>query len=124
VQIAERDEIYRAYWDGTCDNLPRLAALTAFDMSINAGPLATRKLIQAALGLKSDGVFGPVTLTALRNLQQFGVLNGQVEVFTLRLLMERMVFYRILAKNAVLRPNLFSWVARVTDFYTDHVRDA
>jgi lysozyme family protein len=119
IKLHERDAIYRRYWDGTCDKLPRLAALTAFDMSINAGPLATRKLIQAALGVESDGVFGPKTLAAIEEAS----LHGPVQ-FAKSLLLERVVFYRILAKNAVLRPNLHSWIARVADFYTDYVRGA
>lgn len=122
VKTDERDAIYRKYWDGVCENLPRLAALTVFDMSINAGPAAARKVVQRALNLPDDGVYGPVTRTAISRLTQYGVLNGQVDVFILRILLERVAFYRDLARKPNLRPNLNSWIARVADFYTDHVR--
>lgn len=124
VATAERDAIYRKYWDGVCEGLPRLAAFIAFDMSINAGPAEARKCIQRALNLTDDGVFGRMSIIAICNLVKYGTANSQCDVFTLRLLLERVVFYRNLARNERLRPNLNSWVARVADFYTDHVRHA
>lgn len=54
------------YWDAVHgDDLPGGIDYAAFDFAINAGPSASRKLIQKALGVNADGVFGPVTLASI-----------------------------------------------------------
>ncbi|CAB4152394.1 zliS Lysozyme family protein [uncultured Caudovirales phage] len=56
------------YWDSVRgDDLPVGMDYAVFDFAINAGPNAARKMTQTALGVTSDGVFGPATLNAIKN---------------------------------------------------------
>ena len=57
----------RDYWDAVAgDLLPSGIDYAAFDFAINAGGYASRKFIQSALGVNDDGIFGPVTLAAIK----------------------------------------------------------
>lgn len=58
--------IYRKkYWDAVhADALPGALALQVFDAAVNHGVGAAITLLQRALGVKADGVLGPVTLNA------------------------------------------------------------
>ena len=54
------------YWDAVSgDLLPSGLDYAAFDFAINAGPAASRKMIQRALGVVADGAIGPNTLKAI-----------------------------------------------------------
>jgi len=54
------------YWDAVSgDLLPSGVDYAAFDFAINAGPVASRKMIQRALGVVADGSIGPNTLKAI-----------------------------------------------------------
>jgi lysozyme family protein len=122
-------EIYRAYWDGTCDAVAQRAPLTAhclFDMAINAGPATARRILQRALDLvedgdlgdlADDGKLGPNTLAVIRRLGP-----GDDEVLCLWTLMERVRYYDEAAQSPRLRPNLKSWVGRTMWFYDEFVR--
>lgn len=56
------------YWDAVMgDVLCAGLDYAAFDFAINAGPTASRKLIQKSLSINSDGVFGPMTLKAIKD---------------------------------------------------------
>jgi lysozyme family protein len=55
------------YWDAVHgDDLPTGLDYAAFDFAINAGPGASRKMIQRALGVTADGAFGPMTMAAIQ----------------------------------------------------------
>jgi lysozyme family protein len=55
------------YWDAVKgDDLPSGVDYAAFDFAINAGPSASRKMIQLALGVTADGAFGPMTMAAIQ----------------------------------------------------------
>jgi len=55
------------YWDAVSgDLLPSGLDYAAFDFAINAGPGASRKMIQKALGVVADGSIGPNTLAAIQ----------------------------------------------------------
>ncbi len=66
LTLAEAKEIYRRdYWGKVRgDELPWHVAFNAFDMAVNSGPPIARITTQKALGVRADGVFGPVTLAA------------------------------------------------------------
>ena len=54
------------YWDAVMgDSLPSGLDYAAFDFAINAGPAASRKMIQRALNVVVDGSIGPNTLKAM-----------------------------------------------------------
>ena len=63
----------RDYWDAVKgDELPGGVDYAAFDFAINAGPGASRKMIQRALGVTADGAIGPATMAAIK------ATNGKV----------------------------------------------
>lgn len=59
--------IYRArYWRAArCGELPTGLDLMVFDAAVNMGPGTAVRLLQTAVGVAADGVFGPRTLTAV-----------------------------------------------------------
>jgi len=59
----------RDYWDACrCDELPPHVAIALADSAFNQGPATAIKLLQAALALPVDGILGPKTLAAARQL--------------------------------------------------------
>jgi lysozyme family protein len=69
VATLSRDEaaaIYRrSYWTPAGGaGLPEGLDLVAFDSAVNMGPGTAARLLQAALGVTTDGVIGPRTLAA------------------------------------------------------------
>jgi lysozyme family protein len=59
--------IYDAhYWRrARCDELPPALALCMFDCAVNQGSVTAVKILQRALNVQPDGVFGPTTLNAV-----------------------------------------------------------
>jgi lysozyme family protein len=124
----ELRDIYRQYWDGTCDrvalNCP-LTALCLFDLAINAGPGTVRKLLQRALDLNEpDHAIGDVDDDGKLGPQTYGALSlvTDDQQLCVWLLMERVRFYDDLADSPRLRPNLKSWIHRTIQFYDKHIR--
>jgi lysozyme family protein len=53
-------------WDAAhCDELPQGVAFILFDAIVNQGPSAAVRMLQMALGVKSDGVVGPQTISSV-----------------------------------------------------------
>ena len=50
------------YWNPWCDQLPAGVDYLYFDFCVNAGPHQATKILQRAIGITDDGVFGPITL--------------------------------------------------------------
>jgi lysozyme family protein len=65
---AEVEELFRRqYWDAVRgDDLPPGIDLAVYDFAINAGPSRAIRHLQAALGVRQDGVIGHVSLAAAR----------------------------------------------------------
>lgn len=67
-EITEYDarRIYKTdYWDRIRgDELPEPVAIGVFDMAVNAGNRTAVRLLQRVLGVKDDGIIGPVTIDA------------------------------------------------------------
>ena len=64
------------YWDAVMgDSLPSGLDYAAFDFAINAGSNASRKMVQIAVGVNNDGIFGPATLKAIQNADAKDVLG-------------------------------------------------
>jgi lysozyme family protein len=58
-------QIYsQKYWLPECDPLPKGEDYLLFDMKVNMGARQAIILLQRALGVAADGIFGPLTLTA------------------------------------------------------------
>ncbi len=56
------------YWlKARCDLMPGRLAATVFDSAVNNGVSGAVRLLQTALGLHADAVFGPGTVAALQS---------------------------------------------------------
>lgn len=66
IEDAEVSAIYHDnYWTPcACDQLPERLAAAVFDMAVNSGPWNAKLTLQRSLGVRADGVIGPVTLKA------------------------------------------------------------
>ena len=66
IDSHEVECIYGAYWkDAKCDRIPEPLDLLVFDCAINSGAGRALKLLQRALGINADGLWGPVTVDSL-----------------------------------------------------------
>jgi lysozyme family protein len=62
ITRAEGDAIYRMnYWEPFCPRLQNGLDLSFFDTSVNMGPEEATRILQVALGIADDGVWGPQT---------------------------------------------------------------
>lgn len=75
MDVVER--IYKAmYWDAmSCDNFEFAIAFHMFDAAVNHGLLNARKILQRAVGVKDDGMIGPVSLAAIRQQPVFALVS-------------------------------------------------
>jgi len=93
------------YWDAVKgDELPNGVDYAAFDFAINAGPSAARKMIQRALGVTADGVFGPKTMAAIQSADAKDLMK--------KFSNEKIVFYKNLSNFKVYGNG---WLKRVED---------
>lgn len=91
------------YWDrARCEELNQDIRYIHFDTAVNCGIRQATKILQRAGGINDDGVFGPQTLTASKNV----TIKRYAE--------ERILFYKDLVKQ---RPSnqkfLNGWIKRV-----------
>lgn len=64
IELAKRVYVER-YWKPVCaDDLPPSVRYAMFDAAVNSGPAQAILWLQRALGVKADGVLGPITLKA------------------------------------------------------------
>ena len=66
LSVSGAADIYRRqYWDRCkCDSLPGGIALLIFDSAVNLGPNWASRQLQRSLGVKTDGIIGPITIDA------------------------------------------------------------
>jgi lysozyme family protein len=66
---ARAKELFRRdYWEPChCDDLPAPIAIAFADSAFNQGVGTAIKLLQKSLGVKADGVIGPITRAAANN---------------------------------------------------------
>lgn len=114
ISHAEVEAIYRErYWQAArTDDLPAPLRLLHFDAAVNCGVENAVKFLQRALGVKADGMFGPITLGALQ--------RAQVSSLAHDLLWERLRYYHAIAgrhrpDGRDLRAFLLGWLGRVLD---------
>lgn len=71
LTLGDAKAIYkRDYWDRVRgDELPPALALLTFDAAVNAGVAAGSRFLQAALGVKVDGMIGSKTVAAARKVK-------------------------------------------------------
>ncbi len=98
---------YRRYFVGSrAAALPDGLADAHFDASVNVGAGRATKLLQEALAIRVDGVFGPITLAA--------AYRCVPETAVTRLLDARADFYRDLGARPAAHRFLTGWLNRVT----------
>lgn len=103
--------IYEAnYWNRICGNeLPSGLDLTVFDFAVNSGPSRASKYLQRLVGVKEDGVIGPMTLQAVEDMiecKQHGVEHAIEEYAELRQnFYERLNTYETFGKGWTRRVN-------------------
>jgi len=70
--------LYREkYWDRPrCGTLPVGIDYCVFDTAVNSGPGRAVKFLQEVVGVKADGVIGPITLAAVRAMNPRDVIDG------------------------------------------------
>jgi lysozyme family protein len=68
LTLDDAKAIYRAdFWDKVRgDELPFRLGFNLFDGAVNSGPSRAIKWLQNAAGVAADGVFGPVTMAAVK----------------------------------------------------------
>lgn len=73
------------FWDASgCDQLPIGVDLMVFDCAVNSGPRRAAHTLQEALGVASDGVIGPVTISQVLSASPFEIIDlfaGKREAF-------------------------------------------
>lgn len=101
AKLYERD-----YWlKACCDKLPAGLAIAHFDGAVQHGPTTAIRLLQRALGVQQDGVFGQITLAAA--LRQSGAA-------VTKLLAVRGLYYHDIVQNdASQRVFLKGWLHRL-----------
>ena len=70
LTLDQAQAIYqRDYWvPAGCDVVPDAIKFDVFDTAVNSGVRAAIKMIQGAVGQTTDGILGPLTLQALKNM--------------------------------------------------------
>ena len=82
IEVAK--EIYRKrYWRPEFEKMPYVVAFQCFDSAVNSGALVAVKWLQRAVGVREDGIIGPITLAAVARLDplviviRFGAIRLQ-----------------------------------------------
>jgi lysozyme family protein len=77
LTLDKAKEIYRRdYWGERCDGLKSGVDYVYFDMCVNNGKAAANKLLQRALGITADGIWGPQTEGAVAQADPAKVINA------------------------------------------------
>lgn len=76
----EVEQIYHlCYWSAAkCDALPWPASAAHFDAAVNHGVARAARMLQEALGVKVDGIIGPVTLAAAGSADTQQLVNAML----------------------------------------------
>ena len=73
-------KVYRKnYWDACrCEAMPDLLRYPLFDAAVNSGPKQSIKWLQAAAGIKADGIIGPMTQQAVAVLNPYALKTSMI----------------------------------------------
>ncbi|AXG42217.1 MULTISPECIES: glycoside hydrolase family 108 protein [Photorhabdus] len=98
---------YRDFWlKAGCDKLPAGISLAVFDAAVQHGIKPAVQQLQRAVGVRDDGVIGPVTLNAVETFAP--------QYLFIRLLNRRALAYaRIIAVNPTQKVFLDGWFNRL-----------
>lgn len=98
---------WKKYWlDAKCDQIPDPFAQFLFDCRVNHQPYTANRLLQLGLGVKADGVIGPVTLAAAH--------NADVEICLARMFAHRAeLYHNLVVSNSTSAKFLNGWYYRL-----------
>lgn len=97
----------RNFWDPLhLDEVKPCCAMVIYDTAVNMGPTYARKLAQQALGVPADGVWGPVTRSALRLCDDRKTAVAMCHI-------RRARYHELVKGNAALGAFLKGWLRRV-----------
>jgi lysozyme family protein len=75
MPVAVVKDIYRErYWNPAFDRMPYAVAFQCFDAAVNSGPAVAIKWLQKAVGVKDDGIIGPVTMAAVAKVDPLAIV--------------------------------------------------
>lgn len=119
ITYTEWRDIYATYWSRAHgDDLPYRTAATVVDMAFNAGPKAAIRCLQRAMGVLDDGIWGPITESAVDGARLYDLELAQATNW------ERVREYRaIVRRKPVKLPNLPGWLKRALDFYDEFLME-
>lgn len=86
LEVEVSDIYYSSYWEPYCNRFPKGIDYLCFDFGVNAGPHEANLILQRSLGVKIDGIIGPITREALDRWKDIRTL---IEIFT----RHRIAFY-------------------------------
>ena len=82
ITVDQAKYIYkRDYWFKELDELPYSISAKLFDMSVNMGKFQAIKIAQRAAGVKDDGMIGPKTMEALKDLNVQKMCDEQTRFY-------------------------------------------
>jgi lysozyme family protein len=111
LSLGMAKRIYKVdYWDpNQLDKLPQVLAENVFDCGVNCGVWTAAKMLQVVVGVKADGIIGPITLVAMEDkLQAAGerfLVSAYLEVREDR-------YYDICRTNPSQKKFLKGWINR------------
>ena len=114
VSHLTRAEAVRVYWEmywtpSRCSDLPHAIRAIHFDAAVNHGITRAAKLLQQACSVEEDGVIGPVTLAAARDIP--------AAMLRSRYLVARYRFYgQIINRDKSQRDFIAGWMNRMEEF--------
>lgn len=117
IAMDEVELIYFRYWrDAGCDRLPEPLDLFVFDCAINSGVPRAIKLLQRALGVNDDGIWGPRTNYAL----EVHIGHDRIHELANAYLDERLGWYdEIIERDPKQSVFAKGWVNRVENLRTE-----
>jgi len=72
---------HQTYWLGSrSDLLPGAPAVMHFDAAVNHGVAGAARMLQAAAGVDTDGIIGPITIGAARSANQMALVNRYANI--------------------------------------------
>lgn len=109
------EAFYRGkYWNiPKCDTLPALWRYPVFSCAVNCGEFKAIQLLQRALGVAADGIFGPKTRYAIIHADKQQVLNAFYTHWEKR-------YYQIVANDSTQSVFLNGWLNRIKAVQKDN----
>lgn len=88
------------------------------DMAVLHGPINAIKIMQKPLGVKPDGIIGPITVQSLEQLEMYGSGSPQIQTLSRAICLDRVQFViRIAQRDLSQVAFLEGWILRALEFY-------